>query len=121
MGGPKKEEKMFRKILSWIAVGLVVAVVLVGAAYLSDMNRAYDRIQGKSTVIPSPYGDIEYTEGGSGPPVLVIHGSGGGYDQGELVVQAVLGDQFHWIAPSRFGYLRSTFSEGATFDDQAHA
>ena len=112
---------MFGKILRWIAIGLIVALVLVGAAYLSDMNRAYDRIQGKSTVIPSPYGDIEYTEGGSGPPVLVIHGSGGGYDQGELVVRAVLGDQFHWIAPSRFGYLRSTFNEGATFDDQAHA
>ena len=112
---------MFRKILRWIAVGLIIAVVVVAAAYLSDMNRAYERIQGKSTVIPSPYGDIEYTEGGSGPPVLVIHGSGGGYDQGELVVEAVLGDQFHWIAPSRFGYLRSTFSEGATFDDQAHA
>lgn len=112
---------MFRKILRWIAIGLILAVVLVSAAYLSDMNRAYERIQGKSTVIPSPYGDIEYTEGGSGPPVLVIHGSGGGYDQGELVVQAVLGDQFHWIAPSRFGYLRSTFNEGATFDDQAHA
>ena len=121
MGGPKKEEKMLGKILRWIAIGLILAVVLVSAAYLSDINRAYERIQGKSTVIPSPYGDIEYTEGGSGPPVLVIHGSGGGYDQGELVVQAVLGDQFHWIAPSRFGYLRSTFSEGATFDDQAHA
>lgn len=121
MVGLKKEEKMLGKILRWIAVGLIVAVVFVSAAYLWDMNRAYDRIQGKSTVIPSPYGDIEYTEGGSGPPVLVIHGSGGGYDQGELVVEAVLGDQFHWIAPSRFGYLRSTFSEGATFDDQAHA
>jgi len=112
---------MLGKILRWIAIGLILAVVLVSAAYLSDINRAYERIQGKSTVIPSPYGDIEYTEGGSGPPVLVIHGSGGGYDQGELVVQAVLGDQFHWIAPSRFGYLRSTFHEGATFDDQAHA
>ena len=112
---------MFRGILRWIAIGLIVAVVLVSAAYLWDMNRAYARIRGKSTVIPSPYGDIEYTEGGSGPPVLVIHGSGGGYDQGELLVQAVLGEQFHWIAPSRFGYLRSTFREGATFDDQAHA
>jgi pimeloyl-ACP methyl ester carboxylesterase len=121
VGGPKKEEKMLGKILRWIAIGLILAVVLVSAAYLSDINRDYERIQGKSTVIPSPYGDIEYTEGGSGPPVLVIHGSGGGYDQGELVVQAVLGDQFHWIAPSRFGYLRSTFHEGATFDDQAHA
>lgn len=26
-----------------------------------------------------------------------------------------------WIAPSRIGYLRSTFRAGATFDDQAHA
>jgi pimeloyl-ACP methyl ester carboxylesterase len=51
----------------------------------------------------------------------VIHGSGGGYDQGQLMVQAVLGEQFHWITPSRFGYLGSTFREGATFDDQAHA
>ena len=112
---------MLRRILRWIAIGLIVAVVLVSAAYLWDINRAYERIRGKSTVIPSPYGDIEYTEGGSGPPVLVIHGSGGGYDQGELLVQAVLGEQFHWITPSRFGYLRSTFHEGATWDDQAHA
>lgn len=51
----------------------------------------------------------------------MIHGSGGGYDQGELLVQAVLSEHFHWIAPSRFGYLRSTFRENATFDDQAHA
>ncbi len=36
-------------------------------------------------------------------------------------LHAVLGEQFHWIAPSRFGYLRSTFHDGATFDDQAHA
>jgi pimeloyl-ACP methyl ester carboxylesterase len=112
---------MLRRVLRWIAIGLIVAAVLVSAAYLWDMNRAYERIRGKSTVMPSPYGDIEYTEGGSGPDILVIHGSGGGYDQGELLVRAVLGDQFHWITPSRFGYLRSTFHEGATFDDQAHA
>jgi pimeloyl-ACP methyl ester carboxylesterase len=37
------------------------------------------------------------------------------------VARAVLNDQVHWIAPSRFGYLRSTFHEGATFDEQAHA
>jgi 2-hydroxy-6-oxonona-2,4-dienedioate hydrolase len=112
---------VLRRILRWIAIGLIAVLVLGSAAYLWDMNRAYDRVRGKNPVIPSPHGDIEYTEGGSGPPVLVIHGSGGGYDQGELVVQAVLGEQVHWITPSRFGYLRSTFHEGATFDDQAHA
>ncbi len=114
------EDNMFARILRWIAIALVAVVVLVAAVYVWDINQAYRRISGKSTVIPSPYGDIEYTEGGSGPDVLVIHGSGGGFDQGELMVQAVLGDQFHWVAPSRFGYLRSTFNEGATFDEQAH-
>jgi pimeloyl-ACP methyl ester carboxylesterase len=113
--------KLSGRTLNWAALGLLVAAVLVFAAYLRDMNQAYDRVSGKSTVIPSPYGDIEYTEGGSGFPVLVIHGSGGGYDQGELLARAVLGKHFHWIAPSRFGYLRSSFREGATFDDQAHA
>lgn len=112
---------MLRRILRWIAIGLILAVVLVSAAYFWDMNQAYERVSGKSTVIPSPYGDIEFTVGGSGPDVLVIHGSGGGFDQGELLAQAVLGDQFHWITPSRYGYLRSTYPEGATFDDQAHA
>jgi len=89
--------------------------------YRRDIDRAYERVRGKSRVIPSPYGDIEYTEGGDGPHVLVSHGSGGGYDQGELIAQAFLDDGFHWIAPSRFGYLQSTFREGSTFDDQAHA
>ena len=112
---------MFGRIQRWLAVGLIIVVVLVSATYLSDMNQAYTRVRGKSTVIPSPYGDIEYAEGGSGPPVLVIHGSGGGFDQGELMVDLLLNDHFHWIAPSRFGYLRSTFQAGATFDDQAHA
>lgn len=112
---------MLRGILRYIAIGLILAVVLVSAAYFSDISQVYERVSGKSMVIPSPYGNIEFTEGGSGPNVLVIHGSGGGYDQGELLVQAELGDKFHWITPSRFGYLRSTFHENATFDDQAHA
>lgn len=106
-------------ILGAVLAGLAVAWVAI--TYARDMRRAYRRIQGASQVIPSPYGDIEYREGGQGPAVLVIHGSGGGYDQGELLARAVLGDDIHWIAPSRFGYLRSTFQPGATFDDQADA
>jgi 2-hydroxy-6-oxonona-2,4-dienedioate hydrolase len=112
---------MRRRIMVWIAVGLIGVVVLVGAAYLRDRQRSYERVRGKSMLLPSPYGDIEFAEGGTGSPVLVIHGSGGGFDQGELLVQAVLGNGFHWIAPSRFGYLQSTYQAGATFEDQAHA
>lgn len=104
------------------AVGALCVLLVVGwVAYVRDMRRAYARIEGTSTVLASPYGDIEYAQGGSGPPVLVIHGSGGGFDQGALIARAVLGDDVHWIAPSRFGYLRSAAPPGATFDEQAHA
>ena len=112
---------MWRRIFIGIGLILIVMVVFIAVVYYRDINRSYKRVQSRGTVIPSAYGDIEYTSGGSGPDVLVIHGAGGGYDQGELLVKAVLGDNFHWIAPSRFGYLRSTFHSGATWDDQAHA
>ncbi|KAA3628893.1 MAG: alpha/beta hydrolase [Proteobacteria bacterium] len=112
---------MLRVTAGWIALALVAVLIAAAAVYLWDMNLAYERVRARGTVIPSPYGDIEYTAAGSGAPVLVIHGSGGGYDQGELIAQAVIGDELRWIVPSRFGYLRSTFRDGATFDDQAHA
>jgi pimeloyl-ACP methyl ester carboxylesterase len=112
---------MVKRAVSWLVVGAVLASVALWTVHSRDMRRAYERIRGKSKVVPSPYGDIEYAEGGVGPPVLVIHGSGGGFDQGELLARAVLDERSHWIAPSRFGYLRSTFQPGATFDDQAHA
>lgn len=102
------------------ALALLLAAVLV-VAYLRAMGKAYERIAGRSEVVASPYGTVEFAQGGAGPAVLVVHGSGGGFDQGVLIAQAVLGAGFYWIAPSRFGYLRSTFRDGATFDDQAHA
>ena len=97
------------------------AATAVFVQYRLSMRTAHERLRGKSTVIPSPYGNIEYTEHGAGSNVLVIHGSGGGFDQGELLAHIVLDDQFHCIIPSRFGYLQSTFHEDATWDDQAHA
>ncbi|PKN68682.1 MAG: hypothetical protein CVU54_13695 [Deltaproteobacteria bacterium HGW-Deltaproteobacteria-12] len=112
---------MPRRLRSWIAIGLVFIIAAFASVYLWDINQSYKRVQARGTVIPTPYGEIEYTSGGSGPDVLVIHGAGGGYDHGELIVQALLSDEFRWITPSRFGYLRSTFHTGATWDDQAHA
>jgi 2-hydroxy-6-oxonona-2,4-dienedioate hydrolase len=115
------EGMMRKKLIRGAGIVLALAVLGVCGSYLSDTRRAYQRVGGSSTIIPSPFGDIEYTEGGSGAAVLVVHGGGGGYDQGELLIEAILGDQFHWISPSRFGYLGSSMPEGATWDDQAHA
>ena len=116
-----RADTMAKRIQITVAAALIVAAVFTYAAFHVDIKREYERVHASGTVISSPYGNIEYTEGGSGPAVLVIHGSGGGYDQGELIANAVLGDAFRSIRPSRFGYLRSTFREGATWDDQADA
>lgn len=110
-----------KRRLGWLAIAVVAAFTTVFATYARDLRRADERLRGHSKVLSSPYGDLEYAEGGVGAPVLLIHGSGGGFDQGELLARAVLGEGTRWIAPSRFGYLRSTFHPGATFDDQAHA
>jgi pimeloyl-ACP methyl ester carboxylesterase len=107
--------------LLWLLFASLGVGVAIAIWFALDTRRAYARIAGNSTLIPSPLGDIEFKRGGTGVPVLVIHGSGGGYDQGELIATAILDERFEWIASSRFGYLRSTFSEGATFDEQADA
>jgi pimeloyl-ACP methyl ester carboxylesterase len=112
---------MVKTALAWFATAIAVMALAVVVVHVRDMQAAYERIQGRSEVFSTPAGDIEFSQGGAGPAVLVVHGSGGGFDQGELLARVVLGDGFHWIAPSRFGYLRSTFAPGATFDDQAHA
>jgi pimeloyl-ACP methyl ester carboxylesterase len=117
--GAKPGENM--RLLHWVIAGLVALVLLILAGFGLDMLKAYDRVRARGTVIATPFGDVEFTHGGAGRDVLVIHGSGGGYDQGELIAEAVLGNGFHWITPSRFGYLGSGFNDGATWDDQAHA
>lgn len=104
----------------WIAFALLVLGILTAGFYFREISKSYERVSGKSNLVQTPYGSVEFAEGGSGHPVLVIHGSGGGFDQGELIAQAVLGEKFHWIAPSRFGYLQSVVPLDATFDEQAH-
>lgn len=112
---------MLRWILAITASAVVASLVLVSFVYLRDISRSHDRVQGRSLILPSPHGDIEYVDAGSGPAVLVIHGSGGGFDQGEILAEAVPGAGFRCVIPSRFGYLGSIFRDGATWDDQAHA
>lgn len=59
-----------------------------------------------SQLIDTPYGLLEFGQAGAGPTVILSHGSVGGYDQG-LWLAGLLGPGFHYLAPSRFGYLRS--------------
>jgi pimeloyl-ACP methyl ester carboxylesterase len=71
-------------------------------------------------MIETACGPIQYTEFGEGAPMLIVHGAGGGYDQGEYFAK-IIGGNYRWIAPSRFGFLGSPVPDGANAWLQAEA
>jgi pimeloyl-ACP methyl ester carboxylesterase len=77
------------------------------------MHEARERLLAGSQVILTNSGPIEYATVGDGYPVLVVHGAGGGYDQG-LILAQFAGDDFCRIAISRFGYLRTPLPANAS-------
>jgi 2-hydroxy-6-oxonona-2,4-dienedioate hydrolase len=94
-------------ILSAIVTGIVIYVY---AIFQADMSAAYGRISTGNHITQTANGTLEYADLGEGNPVLVVHGAGGGYDQGLLLSQIFFGedsDQFRLIAPSRFGFLHT--------------
>lgn len=79
-----------------------------GVAFGRAMTAARARIDpGLSRVIGTRHGALEYAAAGEGPPVLMLHGTGGGFDQGLLFARRLVGLGYRVIAPSRFGYLQS--------------
>jgi pimeloyl-ACP methyl ester carboxylesterase len=74
-----------------------------------------------SRIVETAAGPVEYTEHGSGAPVLICHGAPGGYDQATLIGAALARDGFRVIAPSRPGFLRTPLTTGLLFDEQADA
>ncbi len=109
------------KILGIIAVIVIVTLIVTYLNYQSDINAAQERIMSGSQVIETKCGPIEYATMGEGPPVLLVHGAGGGYDQGILLARTMVGSGFRVIAPSRFGYQRTPLPANATPAAQADA
>jgi pimeloyl-ACP methyl ester carboxylesterase len=110
----KKSNSALAKRLLLVGIilsAIVTAIVIyVYAIFLVDMSAAYGRISTSNNITQTANGTLEYADLGDGNPVLVVHGAGGGYDQGLLLSQIFFGediDQFRLIAPSRFGFLHT--------------
>ena len=110
-----------RWVMGLGAAAIGLGALAVSASFQRDMQAAEARIDGRSVVVQSPYGEIEYASVGNGPAVLAIHGSGGGFDQGLDMMGPLATHGYRLIAPSRFGYLRSTRPENASPETQADA
>lgn len=100
---------------------LAAVVVLIVHGYRQDLRAARARIASGSKLISTACGPIEYADVGSGPPALVIHGAGGGFDQGLDFGRPLIAKGFRVIAPSRFGYLRTPLPADASPMAQADA
>jgi pimeloyl-ACP methyl ester carboxylesterase len=95
-----------------LVVGLVVFVVVTYPRFRADIQPNRERLlSGSDTMTTEEFGDFEYALQGEGLPVLLVHGAGGGYDQGLLIGENYVGDGHRFIAPSRFGYVRSSIPE----------
>lgn len=118
--------KRWTRLLRYAAVALsaaaATAAVSVLIHYRRELQVAYRRLHSrKRRYVGTPCGLIEVAIRGEGYPVLVLHGSAGGFDRGLDMAAQHLGTGYQAIAPSRFGYLGTPLPLDATPAAQADA
>ena len=116
-----KNNTMRRGLLTLMALALISAALLIGWRFDSVVRRARAHAALGSVLLQTHCGPIEYQEAGVGVPLLAVHGSGGGHDQGMAFASALTKQGIRVIAVSRFGYLRTPMPAEASADAQADA
>jgi pimeloyl-ACP methyl ester carboxylesterase len=66
----------------------------------------------------TPLGAVEHVDTGDGDPVLFVHGTPGGSDQGALMGQFLVHSGFRVVAVSRPGYLGTPLTDALSTPDQ---
>lgn len=105
------------------ALAALVGTALAGYArsrYRRDIAEAWARVATGSSIAATAVGPIEYADAGNGPTVLIVHGAGGGFDQGMSFGESLI-IRFRVVAMSRFGYLRTPLPKDASAEAQADA
>ncbi len=110
-----------RSFIATMVLFVVSASLLVKWRFDHDMQRAHVHAAVGSVLLATRCGPIEYQETGTGVPLLVVHGSGGGHDQGMAWAGQLASHGIRVIAMSRFGYLRTPMPADASAAAQADA
>ena len=97
---------MLYSLIGFLAL-ILITLLLIFPSYHKQMNEAKERIKSESRHLETKFGVMEYAISGQGKPVLLIHGAGGGFDQGLWLGRICLEGDYQLIAPSKFGYLNS--------------
>jgi pimeloyl-ACP methyl ester carboxylesterase len=107
--------------LAVVAAVILVAALAIGSRYERDLAAAAESAAQGSKVVDTRCGPIEVQQAGQGAPLLMIHGSGGGHDQGMDFARPLVQHGVRVIAMSRFGYLRTPRPADASPQAQADA
>jgi pimeloyl-ACP methyl ester carboxylesterase len=108
------------KFARMMAAAASATTLVAYVRYRREMRAIRAALDSGGTIAETDAGPIEYAESGEGDPMLVIHGAGGGYDQGLLLGHDV-GEGHRVIAPSRFGYLKTPVPHDDSPSAQADA
>jgi 2-hydroxy-6-oxonona-2,4-dienedioate hydrolase len=108
-------------VITSITVAVVGASLWIAWRFESDINVARVKATQGSVLTDTGCGPIEYQETGVGAPLLVVHGSGGGHDQGIALAANLAQRGVRVIAVSRFGYLQTPMPADASPAAQADA
>ncbi len=100
----------------WLVVGLLAAIFAGSSAlWWTSLNR----LENESSLLATTRGAVEVAKIGTGPIVLLVHGSPGGYDQLLPLARYFAERGFRGVTVSRPGYLRTALSLGSTPTEQA--
>ena len=108
-------------LLELSLVFLAIFLIWIYISYRGWKRNLLKTLNENSEVATTSRGEIEYILKGSGPVILFLHGSPGGYDQGTLDMDMWNDAGFSMLSISRPGYLRTPLSTGETFEEQADA
>jgi pimeloyl-ACP methyl ester carboxylesterase len=104
-----------------LTLTLLAGTIWTYVVFTRDLKASRERLMGVSKIAETARGPIEYAEAGEGPVILVVHGAGGGFDQGLELLEPLVARGFKLIAVSRFGYLRTPLPADASAVAQADA
>lgn len=108
-----------RAVLAGLGGVALAAGAYATGAFRGSMRATDLRLAARSSVIETEGGALEYAVAGHGRPLMMIHGTGGGFDQGLLFANELRERGLRIVAPSRFGYLRSGFPDDVSPAHQA--
>jgi pimeloyl-ACP methyl ester carboxylesterase len=112
---------MKQKIFISLTIAIAIIVTTATVDFLIWRNQQIKRLESNSSLVQTSNGTIEYTTVGTGPAVLVLHGTPGGYDQTQLLAEMLDSTDHEFIFVSRPGYLRTPLETGVSFEEQADA